>query len=225
MFKHAYIPLSIKKGVIVILFKGGKKDKKDPNSYRAITLTSCVLKLFEKVILLQLQNTPSLQPHTLQGGSQKGHGCLMSSFILYESIYFTMENKIKLFTCVLDCRQAFDRMWLNGLFYKFKSYRIDISIYKCLLNMYSGLHSSVRYKNLDSRDCFPVLQGTRQGGISSPFMYLVFIRKLVFIRQLENSGYGLCLAGVDFSSVSVADDMVLISLTNFGLQKTLEICY
>ena len=42
---------------------------------------------------------------------------------------------------------------------------------------------------------------------------------------MENSGYGLCLAGVDLSSVSVADDMVLISLTSFGLQKMLEICY
>ena len=98
MFKYAYIPLSMKKGIIVTLFKGGKKDKKDPNSYRAITFTSCVLKLFEKVILLQLQNTPSLQHHTLQGGFQKGLGCLMSSFILHECIYFTMENKSKLFT-------------------------------------------------------------------------------------------------------------------------------
>ena len=40
MINKSYVPEKMKVGVIITLFKGGKKRKDDPNSYRAITLTS-----------------------------------------------------------------------------------------------------------------------------------------------------------------------------------------
>ncbi|KAH3721325.1 hypothetical protein DPMN_064246 [Dreissena polymorpha] len=56
---------------------------------------------------------------------------------------------------------------------------------------------------------FPVLQGTRQGSKSSPLMYLVFINGL--IKQLEDSGLGMCIYNMSICSQTIADDMVLIS--------------
>ena len=50
---------------------------------------------------------------------------------------------------------------------------------------------------------------------------LLYINGL--IQELENSGYGFCIAGKSYSSLSVADDMVLLSYSKFGLQKL--ICY
>ena len=47
MFCIGYIPDRMKSGTIITLHKGGKKRTDDPNNYRAITLTSVVLKLFE----------------------------------------------------------------------------------------------------------------------------------------------------------------------------------
>ena len=70
---------------------------------------------------------------------------------------------------------------------------------------------------------FPVLQSVRQGGITSPFLYLIYIDGL--IKLLESSGYGLCITGADVSSLSVADDMILVSLSKYGLQKMMNICY
>ena len=51
MFTCRYIPDLLKQGVIITLHKGGRKSKKDPNNYRAITLSSAILKLFERVLL------------------------------------------------------------------------------------------------------------------------------------------------------------------------------
>ncbi|KAH3782226.1 hypothetical protein DPMN_160138 [Dreissena polymorpha] len=56
---------------------------------------------------------------------------------------------------------------------------------------------------------FPVLQGTRHGSKSSPLLYLVFINGL--IKQLENSGFGMCIYNMNICSPTVADDVVLIS--------------
>lgn len=51
MLRLGHIPNDMKKGVIITLYKGGKKSKDDPASYRAITLSSVLLKLYETVLL------------------------------------------------------------------------------------------------------------------------------------------------------------------------------
>ena len=51
MFNYGYIPCSMKEGIIITVHEGGKKSKTDPNNYRAITLSSAILKLFEKLLL------------------------------------------------------------------------------------------------------------------------------------------------------------------------------
>ena len=57
----------MKVGTIITVYKGGKKDKRNPNSYRAITL-SCILKLFEKVLLRRLEKQ---NPIDYKVGSEK----------------------------------------------------------------------------------------------------------------------------------------------------------
>ena len=47
MLIESYVPGKMKVGVIITIFKGGSKPRDDPNSYRAITLTSSILKLYE----------------------------------------------------------------------------------------------------------------------------------------------------------------------------------
>ena len=68
MFTCGYIPDSLKQGVIITLHKGGRKSKKDPNNYRAITLSSAILKLFERILLKLLECNLTTSFSTLQGG-------------------------------------------------------------------------------------------------------------------------------------------------------------
>jgi len=49
--QESYMSDSLKRGVIITLHKGGRKRKDDPNNYRAITLTSVILKLYEMLLL------------------------------------------------------------------------------------------------------------------------------------------------------------------------------
>ena len=54
MLKYSYGPDEMKKGVIITLFKGGNKRKDDPDNYRAITFSSVVLKLFDRILLTRV---------------------------------------------------------------------------------------------------------------------------------------------------------------------------
>ena len=46
----SHVPVEMKKGIISTLYKGNNKSKTDPNSYRAISLCSTLLKLYEKSV-------------------------------------------------------------------------------------------------------------------------------------------------------------------------------
>ena len=147
---------------------------------------------------------------------------MMSSFALTESIYFAKENNSKLYVCFLDCKQAFDRVWHDGLFFKLFQKSVDLTTIRCIMSLYNNSQSIVRHNGLFSEP-FSVAQGTRQGGVTSPSLYLLYIEDL--IKELENSGYGFCIAGGNCSSLSVADDMALLSFSRVGLQAMMNICY
>ena len=120
ILRFAYAPKDMKKGVIVTPFKGGGRRKDNPDNYRAITLSSVVLKLLERILLTRIELFDAIKPpiHPLQGGFKKQQGCLMTSFLVKEAIQFAKEKGSKVYACFLDVRKAFDQVWHDGLFYK-----------------------------------------------------------------------------------------------------------
>ena len=165
------------------IHKGGRKPKTDPNSYRAITLSSCILKLLEQKLLQRAETTLTVPIHVLQGGFRANLSCDMSSLMLRECISYAKENNKKMFVCFLDVQKAFDSVWHNGLFVKLYKMGIRSNLLHLIMNM----KSAVLYKGYYSA-WFSVLQGTCQGGVMSPFFYLCFINDL--INELIASSYG-----------------------------------
>ena len=82
MYNNGFIPETMKHGIIITLHKGGRKSKEDPNNYRAITLTSSVLKVFERLILDKLYDSLEKPFNSMQGGFRPSTGCNMSSLML-----------------------------------------------------------------------------------------------------------------------------------------------
>ena len=68
MYNNGFIPETMKHGIIITLHKGGRKSKKDPNNYRAITLTYSVLKLFERLIIDRLYDSLEKPFNSMQVG-------------------------------------------------------------------------------------------------------------------------------------------------------------
>lgn len=168
----------MKRGVIITLFKGGNKRKDDPNSYRAITLTSSVLKLFERILYSRLSTSLEKKLNPLQGGFQRHMGCNMTSYLLHESIYYTKENNSKLYVCFLDAQKAFDKVLQEGLFLKLFEMGVYLYFLKVLISLHDHLSSYVLFRGFKSVE-FNISRGTRQGGVLSPFLFLCFINDLL----------------------------------------------
>ena len=107
-------------------------------------------------------------------------------------------------------------MWHDGLFLKLHELGIELYLWKSLVSLYEDLTSYVKFRGFESRS-FNICQGTRQGGVTSPLMFLFFVNDLLNI--LCNSGYGLSISGINVTCPTVADDVVLTSLTRRGLQE------
>ncbi|KAH3712747.1 hypothetical protein DPMN_072503, partial [Dreissena polymorpha] len=130
-------------------------------------------------------------------GLSRPAGLHNDEFCAPECLHYARENSSSVFLFYLDARQAFDRFCHEGRFHKLLALNndplapsVDNNTLAAFRDMYRNTKSRVRYQRLHSCE-LPVLQGTRQGGKSSPLLYLVYIDGL--ITELMNSKNGVCL--------------------------------
>ena len=80
-------------------------------SNRVITLTSVILKIYENILFNRCKHDILEDLNLQQGGFQDILGCIMTSFIVRESIFCAKESNSAVYLCFLDGKQAFDRVW------------------------------------------------------------------------------------------------------------------
>ena len=226
ILKTEYVPLSFRHGTIITLYKGNNKDRTLPNNYRAVTLTSVIGKLLEKIILHRIQNylknIDRTIPHPLQFGFVKEHGSIPAIYTLKESINFYLERDSTIYTAFLDNEKAFDRIWQNGLLYKLWNIGISGKIWRIIYDWYKTATANVQYKSLNSK-IFNIEQGVGQGRVMSAWLFSLFINDLIY--HLIDTQSGLLIEHLHIPCILLADDTTLLSSTKNGLQRLLNVVY
>ena len=113
------VPDEWRKSIIKPIFKGGRKDRRDPSSYRPIALTSCVARTMEKVlnarILEYLQKFSLLYEH--QSGFQRNHSTISQLCFLAHQ-WTALDGGKNVQSVFLDLSKAYDRVSIPGLLSK-----------------------------------------------------------------------------------------------------------
>ena len=134
-----------------------------------------------------------------------------------------IEQGSKVFSCFLDVRKAFDTIWIDGLLYKlYHELGINSKLWLIIKELYTNIHACVTYNGFLSRD-FVISQGSGQGRILAPFMYKVYINKL--LKDLCTPGIGILLLNYNLSAPTSADDMTLSELYPSCLNALISIAY
>jgi hypothetical protein len=223
IMRHGYIPMRAKQGIIITLYKGGGKRKDSPNSYRAITLLPAVTKLLERILLQRFQDIVGDRlPHALQNGFLPHMNSTMTSFVVTECIKYAQERGNKLYAAFLDAEKAFDNVWIDGLLWKLDKVGIQGEYWNVVRSLYTNMSSCVLHSGHTSR-WFPILQGTRQGGVLSPWLFLLFIDDL--LKSLCNITFGLSVREVACYAPTQADDITILALSKANLEAMLDCCY
>ena len=122
-----------------------KGNDTDPRNYRGIVISSCLSKLFAKILHNRIEK--HISDNSIMNENQTGFRkeCRTSDHIL--TLKLIIEKLFKkgsyLFTCFVDFENAFDTVWRDALFKKLEFMGIQGKILRILENMYSGVNYSV----------------------------------------------------------------------------------
>ena len=190
------------------------------DDHRGISLLSSVNKVLERIVLIRLKRKTNSRPNPLQGGYQEEQDALTSCFVIDEVINHCCEDNDNVYVAYMDISKAFDTMWINGMLYKlYHNMGITGKMWRLIRNWYTNMKEFVVVDGQSSR-VYEVAQGTRQGGVLSPWLFLVFINDLM--KELNDTNTGVFINGVYFGSPMFADDLTMLSRMKSGLDKMLE---
>ena len=86
------------------------------DNYRAIAISSLLLKIYDWVILILFSD--KFKTHDLQFGFQENSSTSMCTWIAAEVISYYIRNNTSVYCCLLDLKKAFDKVEFAKLFSK-----------------------------------------------------------------------------------------------------------
>ncbi len=215
----AYIPSVWRMGIVFPLFKKG--NPQDLNNYRGITLQVITYKLLDILINNRLKKylfTNKLISN-LQAGYRAGYTALDWAFVLKQLILNHLKTKKPLFLCFFDVKKAFDRVWIAGLMLKLYRLGVRGPMLKLLFVMYMKSYSAYLVNNSLSQ-FVPLKAGVKQGGCTSPLLYLIFVNTLIdFLKKLN---IGLSYGQIWLAVLLFCDDTVILANSAEELQTLID---
>ena len=131
---------------------------------------------------------------------------------------YARSNSRALYCGFVDCKAAFDRVLRMLLFLKLAGFLgVEDDSWRVLNKMYETTSAQIGEK------CLNILSGIREGGLSSPGCFNIYINDLVTI--LKETGDGFQVGIILLCVLLFADDIVLISHTPNGLQNLLNVLW
>ena len=178
ILNSGHFPDSWKEVKIKMLAKAGK-NKSIPGSYRPITLSSCVGKLFEKSLKSRIKAMMRRlrAENENQAAYKKRRLCQEHTVHLTQTVSQALNERKCVLLFMLDVKGAFDKLWNRGLIYKLHSWGLSTRLLRCVASFMRERSLRVHEGTAKSR-VVNMLAGTPQGSIVSPLLFILFMDDL-----------------------------------------------
>ena len=219
MIQHGVVVSDFLNGTITPIVKDSQGDVSVCSNYRGITLGTIYSKLFEMALDIKL--APYMSTDYLQFGFKKKISTSHALFTLKSTVDYFNSRGSDVFVAFLDCTKAFDRISHHGLFLKLMERKVPLCLLLLVIFWHLNMSGKVKWGDAFSEE-FPVPLGTKQGGISSPGFFSVYVDDMV--KLMRNSGVGCHIIRLFVAAILFADDLAILAPTRSALQKLIDIC-
>ncbi|KAL0850890.1 hypothetical protein ABMA28_006799 [Loxostege sticticalis] len=184
------------------------------------SLSTVIAKVLDSLLDRRLDE--HIKIHDAQFGFKSGLSTESAIFCLKQTVQYYTARKTPVYACFLDLSKAFDLVSYSLLWKKLDCETSlppeVISIFKY---WYDNQRNCVKWAGSRS-DVYGLQCGVRQGGLSSPKLFNLYMNRL--IEELSSTYVGCHVGGVCINNISYADDMVLLSPSIGALRKLLHMC-
>lgn len=203
--------------------------KQGTDKVRPISLSSCPLKVFERMISNRLTwwlEHYEKMPKT-QNGFRCGRSCTDNLATLLSDIVKAFNEDKVVAAVFLDIIGAYNEVLPDILIYKL----IDLGIPECLLSfiykMVSSRHLTFKFGNI--HECHWTFRGVPQGGVLSPLLYAIYQSELkqnqICVLQFADDVVFYKISAIVFEAVYFANEMFkkyVKYLKNFNFDVSYE---
>lgn len=173
---HGYIPSGFSNGIIIPIPKSNDLDKTSTESYRGVSISCIITKLFE-MCLLDLFGV-YLQTFDLQFGFKTGIGCSDAILTARLATDFMAERGSTVTLCALDLSKGLDKLDYFCMFLKLMNRRTPRCFISLIAQWCINCTVGVRWGDCLS-DPLKLSVGVRQGGVLSPYLFAVYVDHII----------------------------------------------
>ena len=172
-FNNGIVPYDLKRQFITPLFKKGNRT--EAVNYRPVSLTSHLIKVFERVMrkhLVGYFENSNLLPDN-QHGFRKNRSCLTQLIEHIDSVLKSLNEGLEVDVIYLDFSKAFDKVDHNILLAKLKCYGITGKVYQWIESFLRGRNQTVVVNGQKSHSV-EVDSSVPQGTVLGPVFFIIY---------------------------------------------------
>ena len=182
-----------------------------PGEYRPITVTSLLLRTYNKIIAGRLMKAAPLPPRQKEFAPEEGVAANL--LLIQELIKERTLNNDSLCIAFIDFQKAFDSVGHPSLLAATKRWGIPSSLTNYIKNLYKKASTNILGAEVK------ITRGVLQGNLLSPYLFNIC---LDWALTSLPAGVGASLAGETIPYIAYADDVALTARTPLGLQALIN---
>ena len=195
-----------------------KRDRKQCTNCREISLVNLPGKVFAKCLKRKCQEIVKSKLEDGQCGFRPGRSTTDQTFTLKQIFEKPWEYGKDLYAYFVDLEKAYHRVPRYKLWKVLQEYGVNGQLLRAIKSFYCRPEVCVRVNGKQSKP-FHVGVGLQQGCVFSPLLFNVYMN---YIDKCTQDDECATIENCKFSRLLFADDLVLHSSTESGLQRALN---